>query len=93
MRKQVQNIDIRPPHRLVHIIYILRKSRQIDYSEIGTAGRPTVWDGFANVVETRPNELSADKAVVQNIVERLFVGAAPGDVIVVVGRAGERRLY
>src|SRR5882724_1021445 len=62
MRKNVGHREIRPPLGLIKIEPVLFESGQINNAKIRTARR-IEWGGFAQIIPTGPNKLSANKRV------------------------------
>ena len=87
VREDMQDILLRIPFALVHIIYIFRESCQIDDAEIGTSGRPWIRGRLTDIVESRPDILSADEIIEFHVPQSLFLGGSPRDMTVVIGRA------
>ena len=62
------------PLALIHVIHILREAGKVYYSEITAACWEPVWCWLADVVETCPDELSADESIMLHHIPRLLVG-------------------
>ena len=85
VREQIEHRLV-GPFALVHIINILRQSGQVDDTKIAAAGGETVRRRLTDIVETRPDKLSADIRCMLYHIPRLFVCRTPGGVHIVVGR-------
>ena len=65
------------PFALIEIIRILGESREVNDTEVTAAGGKSVGRGFADIVESRPNKLSAHEVVMLHYIPCLLVGRAP----------------
>ncbi len=87
VRIQMQNIFIRTPTALIHIVDILRETRQIDNAKIRTAGRPTERCRLSDIIKSGPYELPHNKFIVLHIAHCTLMGSAPRHMAIIVGRA------
>ena len=78
------------PLALIHIVGVLGEACQVDDAEITTPGGIGIRCGFADIIETCPDELSTHKIVVLHHVPCLLMRAAPRGMHVVVCAAFER---
>ncbi len=90
MREEVQQHLVRTPVGLIHVVNILREASQVDNAKVRAACRPTVRSRLTDIIETRPDVLSADKVVVLHMTHSTFVTVAPRNMTVIVGGTRER---
>ena len=88
VREEMEHI-LAGPLTLIHIVTVLRKTRQVDDAEITAACRIGVWRRFSDVIETGPDKLTSHKVVVFHHIPGFLVGTAPGSMHVVVCRTHE----
>ena len=86
MGEEVEHGLLRPL-ALIHVIAILGEAREVDDAEIRAARRETVRRRLSEVIEARPDILSAHVRAMLHYIPRLFVGRAPRGVHVIVSRA------
>ena len=89
MREEMEHI-LAGPLALIHIITVLRKTRQVDDAEITAACRISVRRRFSDVIETGPDKLASHKVVMLHHIPGFLVGTAPRSMHVVVCRTHKR---
>ena len=85
VREKMEHVNIVAPVALIHIIDIFWETGEVDDAEIRAACGPSVGGRFAEIVETGPDELAADKVIVLGVGHGMLVGRAPGNMAVAVG--------
>ena len=61
------------PLALIHVVSVFRKTRQINYAEVGASRRPPVWRRLAQVIEARPDVHAGKEVVLLDDLPGLFV--------------------
>ena len=86
VREEMEHILV-SPLALVHIVTILWQTSEVDDTEVAATCRIRIRSRLADIVEARPDKLSAHKVVVLNHIPCFLVGTAPRGVHIVVRRA------